>query len=238
MECGMKNGKLGTWGFGIWSLEFGSWNLGQIIARKPEDLREDVAISLVKRDRHVPIRSGLAMTLLLVLFLSTGCGIYSFTGSIPPHIKSITIPLFVNETAEFGIAEAVTDEVTNVFLEENILKIRGDGDSILRGIIKRVDDKPYTYSETEEVLEYRYSVGIAVEWFDVKEEKVLLTKNYTNWGAYSLTADVASDGIDNDGDGKVDSDDPDESGDARQLAMKAAVIKISENIINDIVSTW
>ena len=50
--------------------------------------------------------------------------------------------------------------------------------------------------------------------------------------------DVASDGIDNDGDGKVDSDDPDESGDARQLAMRAAVIKISENIINDIVSTW
>ena len=56
--------------------------------------------------------------------------------------------------------------------------------------------------------------------------------------AYSLTVDVASDGIDNDRDGKVDSDDPDESGDPRQLAMKAAVTKISESIINDIVSTW
>ena len=172
----------------------------------------------------------------LLTFLS--CGIYSFNGSIPPHINTISIPLFINETAEFGISEAVTDEVTNVFLEENILKIRREADSILRGIIKKVDDQPYTYSESEEVLEYRYSVGIAVEWFDVKEEKVLLNKNYTNWGSYSLTTDVASDGIDNDGDGKIDSDDPDESGDARKLAMKAAVMKISENIINDIVSTW
>jgi hypothetical protein len=179
-----------------------------------------------------------ASILSIYLWVFSGCGIYSFSGSIPPHIKSISIPLFVNETAEFGIAEAVTDEVTNVFLEENILKISDQGDSILRGSIKKVEDKPYTYSEMEEVLEYRYSVGISVEWFDVSEEKVLIRKNYTNWGAYSLTADVASDGIDNDGDGKVDSDDPDESGDARELAMKAAVTKISESIINDIVSTW
>ena len=179
-----------------------------------------------------------ASILSIYLWFFSGCGIYSFSGSIPPHIKSISIPLFVNETAEFGIAEAVTDEVTNVFLEENILKISDQGDSILRGSIKKVEDKPYTYSEMEEVLEYRFSVRISVEWFDVREEKVLITKNYTNWGAYSLTADVASDGIDNDGDGKVDSDDPDESGDARELAMKAAVIKISESIINDIVSTW
>ena len=179
-----------------------------------------------------------ASILSIYLWVFSGCGIYSFSGSIPPHIKSISIPLFVNETAEFGIAEAVTDEVTNVFLEENILKISDQGDSILRGSIKKVEDKPYTYSKMEEVLEYRYSVGISVEWFDVREEKVLIRKNYTNWGAYSLTADVASDGIDNDGDGKVDSDDPDESGDARELAMKAAVTKISESIINDIVSTW
>ena len=179
-----------------------------------------------------------ASILSIYLWVFSGCGIYSFSGSIPPHIKSISIPLFVNETAEFGIAEAVTDEVTNVFLEENILKISDQGDSILRGSIKKVEDKPYTYSEMEEVLEYRYSVGISVEWFDVREEKVLIKKSYTNWGAYSLTADVASDGIDNDGDGKVDSDDPDESGDARELAMKAAVTKISESIINDIVSTW
>ncbi|MCH7954892.1 MAG: hypothetical protein IIC40_04020, partial [Candidatus Marinimicrobia bacterium] len=39
-----------------------------------------------------------------------GCGPYSFSGSsIPSHIKSVAIPIFENETAEFGIKEKVTD---------------------------------------------------------------------------------------------------------------------------------
>lgn len=172
--------------------------------------------------------------------LCLGCGIYSFTGSIPPHIKTISIPLFVNETAEFGIAESITDEVTNTFLEENILKVgeSDQSDSELKGTIKKVDDSPYTYSETEEVLEYRFSVTIQVEWFDVSRKKILLKKNYTNWGSYSLTQDIASDGIDNDGDGEIDAEDPDEVGDPRVLATRVAVGKISADIINDIVSSW
>ena len=117
------------------------------------------------------------ITIITMLWLA--CGIYSFTGSIPPHIKSISIPLFVNETAEFGVAESITDEVTNTFLEENILKVvQGDlSDSQLKGTIKKVNDSPYTYSETEEVLEYRFSVTIQVEWFDVSREETLLKKN-------------------------------------------------------------
>ncbi|MDP6457259.1 MAG: LptE family protein [Candidatus Marinimicrobia bacterium] len=178
------------------------------------------------------------ITIITMLWLA--CGIYSFTGSIPPHIKSISIPLFVNETAEFGVAESITDEVTNTFLEENILKVvQGDlSDSQLKGTIKKVNDSPYTYSETEEVLEYRFSVTIQVEWFDVSREETLLKKNYSSWGAYSLTQDIASDGIDNDGDGEIDAEDPDETGDPRVLATKVAVGKISADIINDIVSTW
>ena len=36
-------------------------------------------------------------------------------GSIPPHIKSIAIPLAENQTAEFGMSEAVTDNMVNEF---------------------------------------------------------------------------------------------------------------------------
>lgn len=182
------------------------------------------------------------LTAFVVVLTSVwfGCGFYSFTGSIPPHIKTISIPLFVNETAEFGIAESVTDEVTNTFLEENILKVVESDltDSQLMGTIKKVTDSPYTYSETEEVLEYRFSVTIQVEWFDVSREESLLKKSYSSWGSYSLTEDISSDGIDNDGDGEIDAEDPDETGDPRVLAIRVAVGKISADIINDIVSTW
>ena len=47
-----------------------------------------------------------------------------------------------------------------------------------------------------------------------------------------------SDGIDNDGDGKIDSDDDNEFGEPREYASKVAIQKISEDIINDIMTTW
>jgi len=50
-------------------------------------------------------------TLILPFFV--GCIYYSMAGSIPPHIKSIAIPLVENQTAEFGMSEAVTDNMVN-----------------------------------------------------------------------------------------------------------------------------
>jgi len=60
-------------------------------------------------------------TLILPFFVS--CIYYSMAGSIPPHIKSIAIPLVENQTAEFGMSEAVTDNMVNEFTEENILRL-------------------------------------------------------------------------------------------------------------------
>ena len=95
------------------------------------------------------------------------CGIYSFKGSIPSHINSVNIPLLINETPEFGVGEQITDEITNIFLDENILKISKNADSELRGTIISINDSPYTYSTNEEVTEYRFSIGINIIWFDL-----------------------------------------------------------------------
>ena len=179
-------------------------------------------------------------SIVFTILILGSCGYYSFSGSIPPHIKSISIPLFLNETSEFGISESITDELTEVFIDENVIKVVDEeiSNSILRGTIIRVMDTPYSYSETEEVSEYRYSITIDVEWYDSIEDKVLLNKSYSGWGPYALSVDISSDGIDNDSDGRIDSEDPDEIGDPRTLAAKVAVGKIATDVINDIVSSW
>ena len=175
----------------------------------------------------------------LGIFLSS-CGFYSLAGSIPPHIKTLTIPLISNETAEFGLAEDITDGLLQRFNEEGILQLTdGDhADSILRGTVKKVSEGPYTYSKTESVSEYRYKIDVAIEWYDIQQEKLLLKGNYSGWGAYGLSGDIGSDGIDNDGDGKIDADDDDEFGEPRTFAVQVAVRKIAEDILNDIMTTW
>ena len=181
--------------------------------------------------------------LILIINISIligACGYYSMAGSIPPHIKSIAIPLLVNQTAEFGIAEDITDNLLDRFVEENILKIadESDANSILRGTIEKVEDAPYTFSREEAVSEFRLKIYLDIEWYDVINDKVLLKKQFSGWGAYGLTGDINTDGVDNDGDGLIDQDDNDEFGEPRSFATKIAVTKIAEDILNDILTSW
>ena len=168
------------------------------------------------------------------------CGFYSLAGSIPPHIKSISIPLMENQTAEFGLAESITDGILDQFNEVGILSLADPdvANSILSGKIIKVTEGPYTYSIQESVSEYRYKIDIKIEWFDVLNKKNILEGNYSAFGAYGLSGDIGSDGIDNDNDGKIDSDDDDEFGEPRSFATKVAVRKIAEDILNDIMTTW
>ena len=175
-----------------------------------------------------------------IIPLFSGCIYYSMAGSIPPHIKSISIPIVENQTVEFGVSEAVTDNLVNQFLENNILRLdkENSADSILKGKIIRVKDAPYTYTKEESVTEYRLTITIDLEWFDVINDKVIIKKQYSGFGAYGLSGDISSDQIDNDGDGLVDSEDEDEYGDPREFATKVDVKKIAQDILNEIMTSW
>ena len=172
--------------------------------------------------------------------LLSGCMYYSMAGSIPAHINSIAIPIVENQTAEFGMSESVTENLLMKFNEENILRITDEDQatSILRGTITRVTDAPYTFTKQEAVTEYRFTVHMKIEWFDVRDDKVLIEKNFSGWGAYGLSGDISTDAIDNDGDGMIDGDDDDEFGDPREFATTVAVTKIAEDILNEIMTSW
>ena len=172
--------------------------------------------------------------------LFSGCIYYSMAGSIPAHIDSISIPIVENQTAEFGMSESVTENLLLKFNEENILRVTDEeqATSILRGTIVRVTDAPYTFTKEEAVTEYRFTVHMKVEWFDVRDDKVLIEKEFSGWGAYGLSGDISSDAIDNDGDGLIDSEDNDEFGDPREFATAVAVTKIAEDVLNEIMTSW
>lgn len=181
-----------------------------------------------------------SVILAFQLILIPSCSYYSLAGSIPPHINSIAIPIVENQTAEFGMSESVTENILIKFNEENILRVTDEESaaSVLTGTITRITDAPYTFTKQEAVTEYRFTVHMNIEWFDKKNEKVLLKKNFSGWGAYGLSGDISSDGIDNDGDGLIDSEDDNEFGDPREFATSVAVNKIAEDVLNEIMTSW
>ena len=60
-----------------------------------------VSLREVKMNKHFSI-------ILSFIFL-LGCSIYSFKGSIPVHIKSISVNPVINESTEFGINDKIGD---------------------------------------------------------------------------------------------------------------------------------
>jgi len=134
------------------------------------------------------------------LFLVSSCSPYSFSGtSVPGHINTIAIPLFENNTAEFGLTEQVTDALLDDFIKENILQIvdQRDSDSVMRGTITKVSDVPYTFDENEDVQEFRVTISVNLVWFDTINQTDLFKGRVSGWGVYAAsTPEDRTEGLD------------------------------------------
>ncbi|MBM3324660.1 MAG: hypothetical protein FJY66_03235 [Calditrichaeota bacterium] len=160
----------------------------------------------------------LAILFLLQSLFLCGCGNYSFTGAVPKDIKNIAIPLFENQTAEFGIQETITDALVVGFQREGILKIVDEtrADAILHGAILRIDDTPNTYSASEQVSEYRFQITCEIILENARTGESLWKQTFTTWGNYPYTGSLAD----------------------RQIGINEALRKLTEDILNRIVSNW
>jgi hypothetical protein len=166
-------------------------------------------------------------------------------GSLPAHINSISLAPVVNESSEFAVAEILNDELNELMVSENVLDIvmPEQADSRLEVVIFSVSDRPYTVSLSsdygmEEVEEWKLTIKTTVTWYDVKRDEILLEKKMSSWGSYLPGVDISTDGIDNDGDNLIDSEDSDEIGSPRESALSISVRRLTEDIVNEITNTW
>ena len=171
------------------------------------------------------------------------CAFYSVKGTIPIHIKSIYVKPIVNQSNDQEIVSLLDAKLNELLINENILEIKGydSSDSKLEIKILEVTDLPFTISkgdQYEKVEEWKLSVKVHAVWSDFEKGNVIFDSIINEWGVYGSSLDIGSDGIDNDGDGLVDSDDSDEVGAPRESAKLIAVNKITERILTKMTSTW
>jgi len=160
------------------------------------------------------LKSIFIITILSFFVLFAGCGIYSFSGStIPSHIKTVAVPLFGNNTPEFGIDQQLTDALIDAISADNTLKIADarNADSILKGTILQITDRAGQYDANENASSYRVTINIKVSFEDVKKRKVLWEETWSGWGLY-------------------ESD--------RNQGVEDAISKLTIDILNRTVSGW
>ena len=139
------------------------------------------------------IRAARVSTLFLVVFLSA-CN-YSFrAGSFPPpHIRTIAIEPFANETAHFELSAELYDQLLRNL--PSALGIRTAGadvaDAIVRGSINRYDVSAPNYRAAQpgqpaQVLQRQVNISVSVEIIDLVENVILWeSRNVTALGEFA-----------------------------------------------------
>jgi hypothetical protein len=163
------------------------------------------------------------VNLLYVFCIS--CGYYSFSGGLPPGVKSIAIPTFDDRTSEFGIKERLTEKVTEKFLGNGSLKLadRRVADSILNGTITFVTDKPLTFEisasgeqSVENVKEYRVTISIEVKYENMNTHKVIWEEKISAFGNYKISEATVG----------------------RDRAINDAIELLANDILNKTIAGW
>ena len=88
-----------------------------------------------------------------IIMLFPACMFYSFKGSLPAHIHSISLAPAMNESTEFSVAEILNNELNKLMMEENVLDIvtSDQADSQLKVVITSVTDRPHTVLFSDEL---------------------------------------------------------------------------------------
>jgi hypothetical protein len=120
----------------------------------------------------------------LALLLLPGCG-YSLAGRgsfLPEYIRTIGVPLFVNNTPVFEVERRLTERVTSELIGRGRYKVlpqRTGVDAVLLGEIVHVGLAHTAWDQQQQPTRQALTIAVKVEFRDLKTDKVLWSN--PNW---------------------------------------------------------
>ncbi len=131
---------------------------------------------------------GLAAALALGLALiEGGCG-YSLRGTLPPHLRTVAVPVFRNLTSVPAVENFLTNAVVNAFATNGRLRVvaAAQADAILEGDVTGYSLQSIAFDAAANVQQYRLTVTLNLRFRDVRRNEVLFQRT-----GYSDRADFA-----------------------------------------------
>ncbi len=99
----------------------------------------------------------LRVVALAVAILGLGACGYSFRGTLPSHIHTVAVPIFLNRTQEPGVDSIITKAVVQEFSTNGRLRVvrPAEADAILDGEIMSYSVSPIAYDQVLNIQIYR-----------------------------------------------------------------------------------
>ena len=165
---------------------------------------------------------GILLAALALAVAAGGCG-YTLQGNLPDHLKTVSVPVFKNQTTEPGAENTITAAVINAFTTNGRLKVVSvdRADRILDGEVTGYQVQSLTYDSKLNLRSYRLTVTMNVRFRDLRRTELI-------WQQDALVENVAFDVA-----GQVSDTISREEG-----AVKQAALEIGRRIVNRAVDRF
>jgi len=121
-----------------------------------------------------------AVTLLAVVGAVglSACG-YTVRGTLPSHIKTISVPIFANRTQQPGVEGFITRAIVEAFSTNGRLRLAPSdkADAILEGEITQYSVAAIAFDQSANISVYRLVVSLNLKLRDVREKKLLFAED-------------------------------------------------------------
>ena len=129
-------------------------------------------------------------------FLFSGCG-YHLVGmgsSLPPHLKTISIPVFKNTSSQPEIHRELTSAVLEAFISDGRLKVakKGNADLIMDATLIFYKKRNVSFGSQDLVSNIIVEVEIDLTITDQIKNKIFMKEKFKTQWDYKSTSDIAT----------------------------------------------
>lgn len=161
------------------------------------------------------------LLILVVAFLLTGCGVYSFTGaSIPAEAKTVSVQYFPNNAnlVQPMLSSVLTNTLRDYFMNQTSLaEVENNGDLSIEGEITDYVTAPTAITGDQTAALNRLTITVNVRFFNKYDESKNFEQKFSQYEDYSSTLDLNS---------------------VQDELMETIVGKLCEDIFNKAVVNW
>ena len=131
---------------------------------------------------------------VLFILLLNGCG-YTLVGtgsSLPKHLKTISIPVFTNNSSQPEIHRELTSAIIDSFVTDGRVQVvpNNQSDMVMTGNLFHYELRPVAFSTGDFAEGYIVELGIDVEVIDKLYNKSYLKQHFrTEWN-YRASSDL------------------------------------------------
>ena len=133
--------------------------------------------------------------LFIFCLLISDCG-YHLVGTgntLPPHLKSIAIPVFKNSSSQPEIHRELTSIILRSFINDGRLKVakKDEADLLMKGALTYYGKRTAAFSSDDLSSDIIIELGVNVEVVDQVKNKIFLKQKLKTQWDFNSTSDIS-----------------------------------------------